>query len=375
MRIFIAMFTLIPGIFMCVGIGGVWRQHQRISGFLPVRATVISSEVRSHTSSKGSTSYSPEVTYRYEVSGRKFTGEDVLPLSMSAERSWAEGIVRRYPAGKTAEAYFNPADPSDSFLVKEYSFFPYFFILFPLIFLAVAAGVWFGTREQPIPPPATQADGWFEVKPGSSVAARGQRWMAAAGLWLGACALVCGHYFAVATRPYEWFAVIASLAYGVVGCVLLGLAVYYVLLGQRVTDARVFVNTPRFLLGETITVLVQQPVLADLEVKEMTVSLVCRETYKTQSGGKSSIGTRDCFREGAAVMQNQRARAREVLSATHELQFPPGQQPTTWPGEKGYPRYAWLIEVKADIPNSPDYLGKFPLVVVNPAIPSTGATS
>jgi len=360
---------------MGAGIGGVWHQHRRITSFLPVRATVISAEVRSHTSSKGSTSYSPEVKYSYEVSGRTFTSEEVLPLDVSSSRSWAEGIVKRYRPGRTAEAYFNPADPADAFLVRHYSFFPYFFILFPLIFLAVAAGVGFGMKSRTIPPPVAQPDGWFEVKPSSSLAARGQLWLVVGTVWMGVCALVCGHYFVVATRPYEMFGIIASLAYGAVGCVPLGMAIYFIVLSRRVADARVFVNTARFLLGGNVTVLVQQPVLADLEVKEMKVSLVCRETYKTQSGGKSSIGTRDCFRDGAVVMQNQRARPRETLSATHELQFPPNQQPTTWPGEKDYPRYDWLIEVKADIPHSPDYTGKFPLVVVSPAIPSPGAAA
>jgi hypothetical protein len=370
MRIFIAMFTLIPLIFMGVGIGGVWHQHQKITGFLPVRATVISAEVRSHTSSKGSTSYSPKVEYTYEVSGRTFTSDETLPLNVSSSRSWAEEIVARHRPGRMVEAYFNPADPADAFLVKHYSFFPYFFILFPLIFLAVAAGVGFGMKSRTIPPPAAQVDGWFEVKPSSSLAARGRLWLAVAGAWLGVCALVCGHYFVVAARPYEMF---ASLAYGVVGCVPLGMAIYFILLSRRVADARAFVNIPRFLLGGNITVLVRQPVLADLEVKEMRISLVCRETHKTQSGGKSSISTRDCFREDAVVMQNQRARPREILSATHEMQFPSNHQPTTWSGEKGYPRYDWLIEVKADIPNSPDYLGKFPIIVVSPAIPSAGA--
>ncbi|MBI5684785.1 MAG: DUF3592 domain-containing protein [Verrucomicrobia bacterium] len=375
MRIFIAIFTLIPLLFMGVGIGGVWHQHRKITSFLPVRATVISAEVQSHTSSKGSTSCSPEVRYSYEVSGRTFSGDKALPLGISGDRGWVEEIVKRCRPGKTREAYFNPADPADSFLIKHYSFFPYFFVLFPLIFLAVAAGVGFGMRSRTIPPPAAQSDGWFEVKPAFSVAARGQLWLTVAGVWLGVCGLVCGHYFVVATSPYEMFAIIGSLVYGVIGCVPLGMAIYFILLGRRVTDARVFVNTPRFLLGGNVTVLVQQPVLADLEVKEMKVSLVCRETYKTQSGGKSSIGTRDCFREDAVVMQNQRARPRETLSATHELQIPPGHLPTTWPGEKGYPRYDWLIEVKADIPHSPDYQGKFPIIVVSPAIPSSGATA
>lgn len=379
MRVFIALFTLIPLLFMGVGLGGVWNQHWKITHYLRVRATVTSAEVQSHTSrsSNGgtSTSYSPEVKYTYEVSGRTYASRRVLPLDISANRSWAEEIVGRYQPGKTAEAFFNPADPADSFLVKQYSFFPYFFVLFPLIFLAVAAGVGFGMRRRTILPPLAQSDGWFEVRPLSSVAARGQQWLIVATVWLGVCALVCGHYFVVATRPYEMFGIVASLVFGAIGCVPLGMAIYFIVLSRQVTDARVFVNTPRFVLGGDVAVLVRQPVLADLEVKEMTVSLVCRETYETRSGNKRSIGTRDCLRDSAVVMQNQRAHSRETLSATRELRLPTDCQPSTWPGEKSYPRFDWLIEVKADIPHSPDYLGKFPIVVVSPAIPTSGATA
>ncbi|OHE74915.1 MAG: hypothetical protein A2107_11490 [Verrucomicrobia bacterium GWF2_62_7] len=194
-------------------------------------------------------------------------------------------------------------------------------------------------------------------------------------MWLGVCAMVCCHYFVVATRPYELFAIIVSLVYGVVGCVPLGMAVYFMILSRRVADARVFVNVPRFVLGEDVTVLVQQPVFADLEVKEMNVSLICRETYETRSGSKRTISTRDCLRDGAVVMQNQRARPRDTLSATHMLRFPPNYQPSTWSGEKGYPRFDWLIEVKANILDSPDYEGKFPVLVVSHAIPSSGSAA
>lgn len=379
MRVFVALFTLLPLIFMGVGIGGVWNQHWKITHYLPVRATVTSAEVQSHTShdSDGgtSTSYSPEVRYAYEVSGRTYASRSTLPLDISASRSWAKEIVGRYRPGRTAEAFYNPADPSDAFLVKQYSFFPYFFVLFPLIFLAVAAGVGFGMRRRTILPPVAQSDGWFEVRPSSSVTMRGQRWLIVACVWLGVCTLICGHYFVVATRPYEMFAIVASLVYGAIGCVPLGMAIYFIVLSRQVADARLFANTPRFVLGEDMAVLVRLPILAELEVKEMTVSLVCQETYETRSGNKRSIGTRDCLRDGAVVMQNQRARSRETLSATRELRLPTNQQPSTWPGEKGYPRFDWLIEVKADIPHGPDYLGKFPLVVVSPAIPKSGATA
>jgi hypothetical protein len=374
MKIFLVLFTAIPLLFISFGINGVWSQHTKITSFVPVRATVVSTAIRPHSTRDGhgrtSTTYSPEVTYNYTVADRTVTTGNVLPLEMSASKSWAEEIVGRYQPGEHAEAYFNPAEPAEAFLVKQYSFMPYFLVLFPLIFLAVAAGVGVGQRRRTVLPTVKQPDGWFEIRPLSKVAASARQWLMISAVWLGACALICGHYFLVTTRPYEVFAIVVSFIFGAMGCVPLGLAIYLIILRQRVADARVFVDIPDFFLGGSVTVLVRQPVLADLEVKEMRVNLVCRETYETRSGNRKSFGTRDWFCDSGVVMQSRIVTSGATLSEKRQLNIPTNQPPSTRPDAKGYPRFDWLIEVKADIPHSSDYHGKYPIVVAGDSAPA-----
>ena len=82
----------------------------------PVTDGIIrSAEMKSQDSSDGTT-YSAEVTYGYQVAGTSYTGNKVSigPMSSSAEH--AQGILNRYPVGKTVSVHYRPGDPSDAVL-------------------------------------------------------------------------------------------------------------------------------------------------------------------------------------------------------------------------------------------------------------------
>ena len=128
--VFLSLFSLI-------GIGMLALQVDRLLTWRPVTATVLSSEVVSVKGSKGGTSYSPRITYSYQVSGRAYTSSSVSILNESRSWAWAQKIAGRYPVGSQATAYFDPSTPSKTFLIHELSFFPFVFLIIPLAFMAV----------------------------------------------------------------------------------------------------------------------------------------------------------------------------------------------------------------------------------------------
>jgi hypothetical protein len=345
----------------------VWNQHHRITTYQPVAATVLAARVERHVShdrNGTSVTYSPVVEYRYEVAGRAHQSDTVLPLSINSTRSWAQSIVDRYPSGKTTEAYYNPRDPTRAFLFKQYSFFPYFFLLFSMIFLAVAGFVGSATSSsKPPSPPALRPDGWHELKPASTVTARGRRSLVVTGAWLIVGLSGAGHYFSAATPPYETMAIVSTLIYGLLGCIPLGVAVYYLLLRRRMSEAKLFINAPQVSLGQEVALLAQQAASRELQIDELTVSLVCDIDTREKSGGKTRYSTVEHFRETISLLKNRHVRPREPLSATCTLTVPSDRQPSTPPGYKDYPRYRWQIEAHTRIAQSPDYRAQFPLLI------------
>jgi len=104
---------------------------------------VVSSQVRSHSDSDGTT-YSVHIVYRYTINGRQYQSDcyDFMSGSSSGYESKA-AIVRRHPPGKETVCYVNPRDPSDAVLERRFTPWMLFGLL-PLIFVGVGAGglVW-----------------------------------------------------------------------------------------------------------------------------------------------------------------------------------------------------------------------------------------
>ena len=376
-KVFIIIFGAFPLIFIGIGAYGVWDQHHKITTYQPVTAKVRSTRVAEHRGK--STTYSPEVMYRYKVGDVAYTSRNVLPFSESASYAWAQEIISHYNPRQSTEAYYDPAKPGNAFLLKHYSFAPYLFVLFPMIFLVVPVGLYFGqAATRPLSPPAPQPDGWYELKPASRVAARGQRALVVTGVWQSIVVLTSGHYFSAATPPYETAAIVATGIYGALGCIPLAMAIYYFLVRRHIGDARIFVNTPQFALGEEVTLLIQQPVYTGLQITSLNANLVCNETTKTTSGGKTCIRIDVCYRDVAILLSNHPAQPRETLTGTHTFTLPEEQTTSAAasspPKEKGYPRFAWQIEVHTKIAHGPDYRGKFPLIVIGGKKPQAGAS-
>lgn len=61
----------------------------------------------------------PEVTYTYEVDGKKHKSESILRGGISSRgRKYSEEVVARYPKGAEVTVYYNPQNPSEACLER-----------------------------------------------------------------------------------------------------------------------------------------------------------------------------------------------------------------------------------------------------------------
>jgi hypothetical protein len=76
-----------------------------------------------HTDSEGDSndSYTPYVTYTYQVAGQEYTGRDIAFGFKQGynNASKAEAVVGKYPLGAQVSVYYDPADPQKAVLERQ----------------------------------------------------------------------------------------------------------------------------------------------------------------------------------------------------------------------------------------------------------------
>ena len=112
-------FVLLLGVFaVYVGVEDVLRalattQWPSVDGTV-VRSTVGSPQ---QPSSSGSTKYTADVVYEYAVDGNGLTGNRITAADfITNDLSIIQGILDRYPVGRTVTVHYRPDDPRESVL-------------------------------------------------------------------------------------------------------------------------------------------------------------------------------------------------------------------------------------------------------------------
>lgn len=153
--LFMLLWCGVIGVATYFIVGGMLRQIAA-AHYLETMGKVVSSRVESHRGSD-STTYSPELEYRYTVDGRTYTGDRyAYSTGGSSDSSYARDIVNRHQAGKTVTVYYDPNDPAEAVLTKDVQNESYFFLLFIQPFWLVGLGgvgyllilPWLHAREQ-----------------------------------------------------------------------------------------------------------------------------------------------------------------------------------------------------------------------------------
>lgn len=143
---FLATMALFSLPFLPYGAWRAWEQHRQLTTYRPVSVMVLAVGVKDVSGGRRST-FRPVVTYRYDVGGRSYTGGRVTPLNESRSGRWAFDVAGRYGVGGTYTGYYDPARPSESFLVRRSSPAPFIFIGIPLLLMLARAAVTRSTRR------------------------------------------------------------------------------------------------------------------------------------------------------------------------------------------------------------------------------------
>lgn len=363
-----AIFGVVAVALMASGVGRVREQHRKISRFVPAPAKILKSSVRvaESTDSDGHTSYTyyPMIDYTFEARGRTFASSAVTPIEKGGSHKWAHAIVDQYGSG-TQQAYYNPDNLAESFLVRRHYFEPYVFILFPMPFLFAAIFIFkaMDPARGRARPPTPKPSGWFEIRPSAAIGAKQNASWIAAAFWWGVGLAAIGHFFAVAEPPIDKGPVIATSIYFGIGLIPAGLMLRYFLLARSVADARVFARAGDWALGEAVVLHLEQAARAARRIDEFKAGLVCKMHLRRKTGDGTEYTTETCHAQWVTLAAGVAARPREVLQGDAEFPIPPAGKPTSPQEQKDYPKYSWEIVVKTAIADSPDYEGTFPIKV------------
>ena len=372
MKLLVLMFVGIPLVFIAIGAWQIAEQRRKLTSYVEGKGEIVAPapEVKVRTSSgkNRSTSYTPVIRYRYEAKGSIYRAERVYPVSGSVSRSRAYEVVNQHPVGRAVKVYFNPDDPGDSYLIRRWEFWPYLFVLFPMVHFAIgvglaSSGVWRRADSVALAPMETR-DGWFELRPRTSISRKKSVLRLLAGLWMGAGMLACGHYFMVADRPYATEAIVASSIYLALGSVLSFLALRYWIMARNSGDARVFVNRHPVSPGQGMDVRVEQDFYRHLLIESAGVGLVLERTEEISGGGKKRVETMKAWEEWAHdLVTSEQATVGRPLKMKHRFVVPGDLAVSSDPEAKSYPKHAWWVEVRVKIADAPDYSGRFGVVV------------
>lgn len=360
------IFAFFSVVLFRVGVDVVWTQHNKLTTYHPTKATILSTSVEVEKI-KTKQYVKPRIKYRYEVNGKTYVSSNVTPIGKAGSR-WTERMMQKYRKEQIVEAFYDPSDPSKAFLEKKYFFWPYsyFLISMPFFGIAISMGSWVWTAWYKNITPRPKENGWFVLRPNTSIAYKLAIALVISIFWHAVGILALGHYFLGVGRDYEGQPIIWCVFYGGLGFVPLWFLIKYSFPLLRLREANVLVNKANSKLGDDIVVQLSQHFLHSVYVEKFCVSLVCEKVFRLEGGVYDRFRMTRFHEEQAVALQGKQTFRGERLDFTCTFVIPTDKQPTTPKRQSEYPRYNWNVEVVTEITGSPKYNAKFPIIVQAP---------
>lgn len=335
-----------------------------------VPCTILTSKVERHTSSKGSPTYSVEVTYEYVVDDERHVGNRYKFMSGSSSGyDGKKAIVDRLQPGTQTVCYVDRRDPRESVIERGFTA-DLLFGLIPLAFALIGAGGLFRVFAYKGRPPvrgaapgmpaaaatAIPARGPVRLRTSSSPAARFGCFLGFALFWNGILSVFVvqawsgwrsGHGVGCSTA--------FLLPFVLVGLLLVGLLVHGFLAMFNPRPA-LQLSSSSVALGDQLEVEWETTGNVD-RVRSFSITLEGREeaTYKrgtSQSTDKSTF---------AVIPLAQANRGRELRRGKAKFTVPADSM-HSW--KSSHNKFVWAIHVKGDIPWWPDIGEEFPIDVL-----------
>ncbi|MBI5385574.1 MAG: DUF3592 domain-containing protein [Verrucomicrobia bacterium] len=383
---FLSFFVVVGLVaFYFVGVRPAWSVL-RARDWIETPCVVLSSEVRSHSSSMGGRTYSVAIFYRYEVNGREHRSNRYK--FMTGSSSGYEGkaaVVRRFPPDAKTVCWVNPRDPGDAVLERGFTG-DMWFGLVPLLFVLLPGLVLWGmgkanrkraweVRYDSLRPPTALARARASalagddsealhrvLKPGVSRGAKLVGAILVAAFWNGIVSVFVTQVVRswLQHRP-EWLLTVFMLPFVAIGLVMIGY-VFYVLLGLFNPVPRLIVSPGSPALGGTTEVTWELRGRTSV-LRGLRVFLEGREEATYRRGTSTSTDKHVFATLELAGTTDRRAMGRGTARVT----IPAGLM-HSWEAPNN--KIVWALRVEGDIQWWPDVKEEFP-VTVGPQKPVT----
>ncbi len=349
-----------------------------------VPCEILSSRVQRHSGSKGGSTYSIEVRYRYTFGGSEFTGTAYdFSTGSSSGREWRENIVASLPKGRKTVCYVNPEDPLDAVLSREppseiwFGLIPGVFLLVGLVIFWKAPAM--GRTRAPVPggdglpllprgaSPTPLAGGGtsgeVDLKASQTPGCAFSIIAAIALFWNG---ITWG--IMLASGPRDWGARIFLSIFVIIG-LLLAVVAFVQFLAMFNPRPVLTAAAPAVPLGGSVAV--RWRFTGNVRrLTRLRLSLMAREeaTYRR---GTTTATDKSVFHNAVLLDTADRA---QMAGGTVQVEIPRGLIHTFTAQNN---RIVWLLHVHGDIPRWPDVDAEFPITVLPrdvatlfPSIPS-----
>lgn len=145
-RRYLALFSISLVIFGTCLVGApcrtIYKAVFEMKNWHPVEATVISKEIKRRSGGKGGARYGVGVRYQYPANNKVYTSDRItLSDVISGGRKDSERRLESYIIGEKRTAWYNPANPAEAVLSRQ---FPWAGTMPPLVFGIVFAAVGMG---------------------------------------------------------------------------------------------------------------------------------------------------------------------------------------------------------------------------------------
>jgi len=262
--------VVLGAIFLIAGLGGMaamlpWMLGPiRARTWTPVRARVISSGLRRHTSTDSdghtSTTWKLDILYEYRFRGHTYRSNRYGFVGGSSSGYYGKrDMARRHPAGSRVTAWVNPSDPARAVIERGYTLSHLIFLV-PLLFAGVGLLLLRkGRRARKVSrapglPAVDEAAGPLRLEPGAVRAKKLGAFLFFCLFWNGIVSVFVWQVVQGFRHGHPpWFLTVFLVPFVLVGLVLVGVVIHSLLAlaNPRIT---VTVLASRLRLGDSVRI-------------------------------------------------------------------------------------------------------------------------
>ena len=348
--------------------------HHQINTFVPVDAHVISSKIEKVKIGSGvhSSVYDvPKIKYFYHVDNERYESSRVAIIDPYKTEKWAKSIKKKYRKGIDITAYYDPDNPSYSYLVREYLFSNthagFIWAIPPLLLalgFAVASHQRWGENFTPV---AADNSNWHQIPNMISICPKVWGFILALGV-ICIFAIPTFVHYSLVVVSYESSAVLHLLFTIVLIASVIGFLVYYGIIIGFAKEAKVFIDRSKIHLGEVAKYKFVQTCGWISNKINPTLTIKCECLIWTPTKKDRFKGTKQIIYEDILKVYDKDTLGIELtLDDVGEFVLPADQPISTNikddNPQKGTPSYYWFLEVNTPIFWKIYYKAKFPIEV------------